>query len=112
MKPETCYWDEEQKKLIGTARSKVTTFLKKRLVQITDHPYIFLVHPDPTGGRKTTHKVDTNLWTCTCQYNRDSNICTHIKALKLFLFQVSEGGRDLYEGLKRKKIEEENHFGI
>lgn len=59
MKPETCYWDEEQKKLIGTARSKVTTFLKKRLVQITDHPYIFLVHPD---GRMAKLRKDMFDW--------------------------------------------------
>lgn len=87
-----CYWDSSHMKLVGSRISKIRAFLKKGLIK-QQSENIFDVLPDIEGGRHTTHTVDKGTWSCTCQAYDGTGICSHILAVRLYLQQRREGGR-------------------
>ena len=104
MKPETCYWNEKERKLEGNVGAKVREYLRLKLIVPVDHN---LFEIDPTPGRHQRHTVDSFLWTCTCQrYNTSGDECSHILTVRLFLQQVQDKTRDYYEGKQRREQEE------
>lgn len=96
MRPDDCYFDT-QTGLKGTKLDKVRTYLREKLIRPAGplNPNTYIV--EPTKGRKQVHSVDMVNHTCTCQAAIMGQECSHIAAVRLFLDQVRQGGRDQYE---------------
>lgn len=111
MKPESCYWDENTKKLVGDRISKIRAYLRLKLIR-PDKEAENKWEVDPTPGRHQIHTVtkENELWECTCQKNAIGDICSHILAVKLFEDGVQSGGRDRNEGWIRKENEDKELF--
>lgn len=98
MNPEDCYYHPDLKTLIGSKKDKVRTYLRKKLISAAGpfEPGIFVIKP--TKNRHIIHHVNMKDGTCTCQaFIMGDHQCSHILAVGLFLEQVKEGGRNLYD---------------
>ena len=93
-----CYWYEESGELLGNMKSKAQKFLELGCVLETESENLFVVaHID--GYNKTNHQVDMISEKCTCQANRKNNlICSHIQAVRLYLFQRRWNGKNNQTG--------------
>lgn len=87
------YWAEKEGILLGDMRSKAQKFLEYGCVLETPIPNRFVVKFLP-GYNVTNHQINLDPksgeinGTCTCQASRRNHIeCSHIKAVKLYIFQ-------------------------
>jgi hypothetical protein len=73
-----CFYNNDERQMIGGFANKVEYFLKKGLVREAGQN-IFAVFPAP--GRKKIQIVDLNENSCSCQYfQMKKGNCSHIVA--------------------------------
>ena len=80
-----CYWAAKEGILIGNMKSKAMNFIENECIQPAGKDWICL---PIEGYNSTEYSMNLEKETCTCQYNtRFNNECSHLKALKLYLFR-------------------------
>ena len=99
MNEGTPYW--KSGKLTGSVLNKIRAYLKQNLIKESDTPGIFFVFGIP-GRSKTTHTVDMYAGTCTCQANKNGKgkICSHIRAVMLYIEQDRKSDGENFGGVK------------
>lgn len=92
------YWAEESGMLLGDMKSKAQKFLEMGCILETEDTALFVVN-HIEGYNKTNHQVNIKHEKCSCQASRRNNIiCSHIQAVKLYIFQRSWNGKDNKSG--------------
>lgn len=88
------YWYEKTGELLGDMKSKAQKFLEMGCVLETEDPELFVVN-HIEGYNKTNHQVNIKWGRCSCQASRRNDIiCSHIQAVKIYLFQRRWNGRN------------------
>ena len=87
-----CYWDKETERMVGNRMTKIRSYLRNGLIKrIGMHTFLI----NPTKGCRESNTVDTFNWKCTCQHwHKTGTDCSHILAIKLYLQQIRDGGRE------------------
>lgn len=107
MKPESCYWDENLGRLVGTINNKIREYLREGNIVTTikdkdnktTHPEIpGVYYCKPRQGCHQTHTLRLQLKSCTCQHGRmhaegkTQYPCAHWTALQIYLKRQDNGG--------------------
>jgi len=93
------YWEPDSQKLVrqkqdgskeaATLLHKAQIFIEKECIDQTDAGWIC---KPLSGYNKTTYKINSD-FKCNCQGFNKNNYCSHVLAVKQFIFLRSKNGR-------------------